>query len=165
MLAISLRRQQRARRTTMARSYYSTVFEHSADEVWNTIRDFNNYPVWVDGAGDSRIEHGRSGDAVGAVRDVLYRGKRIRQQLLALSDIDRSQTYGFCGAPPAPLQDYRATIRVTPVVEGDRAFVEWDATFDCEGARHAELTEFYRDAFATWLGSLRRTLERQAHAA
>ena len=140
----------------MARCYYSTVFEHSADEVWNTIRDFNNYPVWVDGAGESRIEDGRSGDAVGAVRDVLYDGRRIRQRLLALSDVDRSQTYGFCGAPPAPLHHYQATIRVTPVVDGDRAFVEWDATFDCEAGRREELTAFYRNAFATWLGSLDR---------
>jgi polyketide cyclase/dehydrase/lipid transport protein len=149
----------------MARSYYSTVFEQPADAVWNTIRDFNNYPVWVDGAGESDIEDGRSGDAVGAVRDVLYEGQQIRQRLLALSDVDRSQTYGFAGAPPAPLQAYQATIRVTPVVDGDRALVEWDATFDCEGARHAELAEFYRNAFATWLGSLRRALERQARAA
>jgi Polyketide cyclase / dehydrase and lipid transport len=144
----------------MARSYYSTVFEHSADEVWSTIRNFNNYPVWVDGAGESRIEDGRSGDAVGAVRDVLYEGRQIRQKLLALSDVEHSQTYGFAGAPPPPLQRYQATIRVTPVVDGDRAFVEWDATFDCEAARRDELTAFYREAFAKWLGSLRRSLDR-----
>ena len=29
----------------MASSYYSTIFDQSADEVWNVIRDFNNYPV------------------------------------------------------------------------------------------------------------------------
>jgi hypothetical protein len=40
----------------MARSYYSTIFEQSADDVWNVIRDFNNDPVWVDGAAESRIE-------------------------------------------------------------------------------------------------------------
>ena len=27
----------------MAKSYYSTVFDQSADAVWNVIRDFNNY--------------------------------------------------------------------------------------------------------------------------
>jgi hypothetical protein len=146
----------------MAKSYYSTVFEQSADEVWNTIRDFNNYPVWVDGAGESRIEDGKSGDAVGAVRDVLYQGNRMRQKLVALSDVDRAQTYEFCGPPPAylpGLQDFQATLRVTPVVDGDRAFVEWAATFDCERERRAELTDFLRSAFARWLGSLHRSLE------
>jgi hypothetical protein len=148
----------------MAKSYYSTVFDHSADEVWRTIRDFNNYPVWVDGAGESTIEDGKRGDAVGAVRNVLYQGNRIRQRLLALSDLDRTQTYGFAGAPPAyvgGLQAFEATIRVTPIVDGDRAFVEWFATFDCADARREELGDFFRGAFAKWLGSLRRALGTQ----
>jgi len=84
----------------MARSYYSTIFEQSADDVWNVIRDFNNYPVWVDGAGESQIEAGRPGDSVGAIRNVLYNGTRRRQKLLALSDADRSQTYAFAGEAP-----------------------------------------------------------------
>jgi ribosome-associated toxin RatA of RatAB toxin-antitoxin module len=91
----------------MAKSYYSTIFEHSADEVWNVIRDFNNYPVWVDGAGESEIESGKSGDSVGAVRNVLYEGRRIRQRLLAMSDVESSQTYEFAGAASVPVQDYR----------------------------------------------------------
>ncbi len=95
----------------MASAYYSTVFTQSADEIWNVIRDFNNYPVWVDGSGESEIEGGKTGDAVGAVRNVLYQGKRIRQTLLALSDIDRAQTYAFCGEAPMPVRDYRATLR------------------------------------------------------
>jgi hypothetical protein len=69
----------------MASAYYSTIFTQSADDIWNVIRDFNNYPVWVDGSGESEIEDGKSGEAVGAVRNVLYQGKRIRQTLLALS--------------------------------------------------------------------------------
>jgi hypothetical protein len=75
----------------MPKSYYSTIFDESADEVWRVIRDFNNYPVWVDGAGASEIEGGKSGDAVGAVRNVLYNGERRRQRLLALSDVERAQ--------------------------------------------------------------------------
>jgi Polyketide cyclase / dehydrase and lipid transport len=144
----------------MTTSYYSTVFDQSADQVWAMIRDFNNYPVWVDGAGESRIDDGRSGDAVGAVRNVLYQGNRIRQRLLALSDVERSQTYAFEGTPPAPLFAYQATLRVTPIVDGDRAFVEWEASFDCDANRREELATFYSKAFATWLGSLRRALAR-----
>ncbi len=142
----------------MARSYYSTIFEQSADEVWTVIRDFNNYPVWVDGAGESEIEAGKSGDSVGAVRNVLYNGERRRQKLLALSDSERSQTYGFASEPPLHTRDFRATLRVTPVVDGDRAFVEWWATFDCEPERGDERIVFFRDAFAGWLESLRRHL-------
>ena len=149
----------------MARSYYSTIFEQSADEVWSVIRNFNNYPVWVDGAGESEIEAGKSGDSVGAVRNVLYNGVRRRQKLLALSETERSQTYGFASEPPLHTLDFRATLRVTPVVDGGRAFVEWWATFDCDLDRCNERTAFFRDAFAGWLESLRRYLERQAKAA
>jgi Polyketide cyclase / dehydrase and lipid transport len=145
----------------MAKSYYSTIFEQSADEIWSVIRDFNNYPVWVNGAGESEIEDGKSGDSVGAVRNVLYEGKRIRQKLLAMSDLERSQTYEFAGEPSVPVQNYRATLRLVPVVDGDRAFVEWSATFDCEPERRGERVTLFRDAFATWLGSLRRHLESQ----
>jgi len=144
----------------MAKSYYSTVFEQSAADVWRVIRDFNNYPIWVDGAGESAIEEGKTGDTVGAVRNVLYNGGRRRQKLLALSDVERAQTYAFEGAAPIPVWNFQATIRVTPIVDGDRAFIEWFATFDCDPEGQDERIVFFRDAFAGWLGSLRRHLER-----
>jgi hypothetical protein len=31
----------------MAKAYYSTVLDRPAQDVWEIIRDFNNYPVWV----------------------------------------------------------------------------------------------------------------------
>jgi phenylpropionate dioxygenase-like ring-hydroxylating dioxygenase large terminal subunit len=146
----------------MSRSYYSTIFEQPADDVWSAIRNFNNYPLWVDGAGESEIEAGKSGDSVGAVRNVLYNGVRRRQKLLALSDTDRSQTYSFVSEPPIHTRNFRATLRVTPVIDGNRAFVEWWATFDSDLERSEERVEFFRHAFATWLGSLRRHLAGQA---
>jgi Polyketide cyclase / dehydrase and lipid transport len=149
----------------MAEAYYSTVFEQPADAVWRAIRDFNNYPVWVDGAGASAIEEGRAGDAVGCVRNVLYDGRRLRQRLLALSDVERAQVYAFAEEAAAPVANYQATLRVTPVVDGDRAFVEWSARFDCELASAPARCDFFREAFAGWLGSLRRHLQRQAQAA
>jgi Polyketide cyclase / dehydrase and lipid transport len=143
----------------MATAYYSTVFTQSADDLWSVIRDFNNYPVWVDGAGVSEIEDGRSGDTVGAIRNVLYQDRRVRQKLLALSDVERAQVYAFCGEAPMPVHDYRATLRVVPVVDGGRAFVEWSATFDCSPQQLDEWAAFFRDAFGRWLESLRRHLD------
>ena len=139
----------------MAKAYYSTVFEQPAGEVWKIIRDFNNYPVWVHGAGTSEIEQGKAGDSIGAVRNVLYRGRRIRQRLLAQSDVDRSQTYEFADSPTLPVADFMATLRVTPVIDGNRAFIEWWAEFDCEPASRGELTRTLAGWFETWLESLR----------
>jgi hypothetical protein len=138
------------------------VFEQPAPQVWKIVRDFNNYPVWVGGAGESRIEDAKTGDTVGAVRSVLYQERRIRQRLLALSDVERAQTYEFCGVASLPVTDFQATLRVTPVVDGDRAFVEWWATFDCDAARHDELTGALRTSFGKWLESLRTTLSKFA---
>jgi hypothetical protein len=52
---------------------------------------------------------------------------------------------------------------VTPVVDGDRAFVEWWATFDCPVPELDGWTARFTEAFATWLGSLRATLDDAHH--
>jgi len=145
----------------MAKAYYSTVFQQPAADIRQIVRDFNNYTVWVGGAGESRIEDGKSGDTVGAVRNVLYQERRIRQRLLALSDVERSQTYEFCGPPSLPMSGFQATLRITPIVDGDHAFVEWWATFDCEPSQSEELSGTLRGWFAKWLESLRGAVRRQ----
>jgi hypothetical protein len=144
--------------STMAKACHSTVFEQPAPKIWEIVRDFNNYPVWVGGAGESAIEDGKSGDTVGAVRNVLYQERRIRQRLLAQSDVERSQTYEFCDAATLPLTDYQATLRISDVVDGDRAFVEWWATFDCDPDRRDELRGTLQASFEKWLESLRDTM-------
>jgi Polyketide cyclase / dehydrase and lipid transport len=92
----------------MATAYYSTVFQEPAASVWKIIRDFNNYAVWVGGVSESAIEEGKSGDTVGAVRSVHYQGRNIRQRLLALSDVERFQTYEFAGTPTLPVTGFNA---------------------------------------------------------
>ncbi|MGY4574940.1 SRPBCC family protein [Bradyrhizobium sp. USDA 3256] len=144
-----------SRGAPVAKAYYSTVFEQPAGEVWKIIRDFNNYPVWVHGVGTSEIEDGKSGDTVGAVRNVLYRGRRIRQRLLAQSDVERFQTYEFVDTPTLPVTDFSATVQVTPVIDGNRAFIEWWAKFDCDPPRRVELTQTLTGWFEIWLESLR----------
>jgi hypothetical protein len=142
----------------MATAYYSTVFEHSADEVWSVIRAFDHY-AWAGTGIDAEMEDGRPGDAVGGVRRVETGNGTIRQRLVAHSDVERCYTYEFCPPSPFPVRDYRATLRVTPVTDRDGAFVEWRATFDCApDERDRWVTQFERDGFANWLGSLRRHL-------
>jgi hypothetical protein len=106
------------------------------------------------------MEEGKAGDAVGGVRRVATPDQPIRQRLLAHSDLDRFYSYEFCDPVPLSVRDYRATLRVTPITEGDQAFVEWWATFDCaEDERDKWVEQFERNGFATWLGSLRSQLE------
>jgi hypothetical protein len=140
----------------MARSYYSTIFDRPAAEVWAAIRAFDHY-AWAGVAGDVIIEDGKAGDQVGAVRRISAGAKVNRQILLAHSDIDRSYTYALCEPAPFPVRDYTATIRVAPVVDTGTAFVEWWATFDCAAEERDHWTRYFeREGFAKWLASLRR---------
>jgi Polyketide cyclase / dehydrase and lipid transport len=138
---------------------YSTVFEQSADQVWTVIRDFNSYPVWVASVTESHIEEGRSGDAVGCIRNFVEYGTRIRQRLLAHSDLERFYTYESC-EPLGAITYYQGTGRVTPIVDGNRAFVEWSVTFDCLAKEQENCTKLLKEAMPQWLKSLRAVLER-----
>jgi hypothetical protein len=143
----------------MTLSYYSTVLDHSAADVWAVIRDFGHY-AWAGVRGDTIVEDGKSGDAVGAVRSVRTADRHIRQRLLAHSDVERSYTYEFADSAPFPVRGYRATLRVTPVVDGGKAFVEWWASFDCApDERERWITYFEKGGFAVWLSALRRHLD------
>jgi hypothetical protein len=142
----------------MAKSFYSMVLDHSADEVWAFIRSFGDY-AWAGVKSETIIEDGKAGDQVGAIRRVQVGERLIRQQLLAHSDIGRSYTYAFL--EPAPVRNYQATIRIVPVVETGEAFVQWSATFDCvEDAVERWTNTFTHDGFAVWLASLRKVMAR-----
>src|SRR5215469_5435132 len=145
----------------MNKVYYSTVIDHPADQVWSVIRDFNSYPVWVEGIEESHIEEGKSGDAVGAIRNFSSGDTRIRQRLLAHSDLDRSYTFESC-EPLGAITYYRGTGRVTPIVDGDRAFVEWSTVFECVDAEQNNCAAFFKEGTPQWLSSLRATLDRMA---
>jgi uncharacterized protein YndB with AHSA1/START domain len=54
---------------------------------------------------------------------------RIREKLLGLSDRDHSVSYGILETPQ-PLSNHVATLKLTPITDGDRTFAEWTATFD-----------------------------------
>jgi hypothetical protein len=60
-----------------------------------------------------------------------------------------------------PVVDFRATLRLTPVVDSGRAFVEWWASFDCDPPRRGELTGMLQSPFGNWLESLRDEMGRK----
>ena len=115
----------------MARIFTSTVIGAPTAKVWERVRDFNGLPKWHPGIRESRIENGAPPDQIGCVRDFrLQNGDRIREKLLGLSDYDFFYTYTILESP-MPLTDYIATLRLTPITDGDRTFAEWTAEFQC----------------------------------
>lgn len=139
----------------MAKAYVSTVLDHSADDVWSVIRMFDHYS-WAGVKAETTIEDDRKGDQVGSVRRVDYGGRVLRQDLRAHSDVERSYSYGFVSEPSIPVENFAATIRVTPVTDTGRAFVEWWATFDCAADRDKIVKQLEISGFTVWLGALRQ---------
>ena len=143
----------------MPRVYISSVIDAPVAKVWERIRDFNGLPRWHPRIRDSRIENGEPADRVGCVRDFhLQNGDRIRERLLGLSDYDMFCTYSILESP-MPLTDYIATIRLTPVTDGNRTFAEWTAEFDClEDDAEGLVTGIGNDVFLAGFNALKRQM-------
>lgn len=154
----------------LPKAYYSIVLDETAEQVWSLVRDFNNYPRYIEGVTESIIEDDKRGDEVGAVRRFHYGDVWIRQRLVSHSDTERSFTYAgleefpFPGADaaasPAPV-NYQGTLRVTPVVESKQAFVEWFVEFDSAPNEATQWNNLLLPLIAQWTDSLRRTLAGQ----
>jgi uncharacterized protein YndB with AHSA1/START domain len=143
----------------MPRVYVSSVIDAPAARVWERVRDFNGLPRWHPAIRDSRIENGEPSDRVGCVRDFhLQNGDRIRERLLGLSDYDFFCTYSILESP-MPLTDYVATLRLTPVTDGERTFIEWTAEFDCaEAEAEGLVTGIGTNVFQAGFNALKRQM-------
>lgn len=123
----------------------STVIDAPIDQVWAVLRDFNGHERWHPAVAESRIEEGRAGDEAGCVRRFKLRdGAELREQLLRLSDRDRSFSYCILESP-IPLIDYVSTVSLKPVTDGDRTYWEWSSHFAVPEGRETELSALVGD--------------------
>ena len=145
----------------MAKVYISTVLPAPAATVWGIIRDFNALPQWTPFVAESRIEQNLPSDQVGCIRNfVLKDGGRIRERLLALSDSDLSCTYSILESPMG-VENYIATLSLTPITDGNQTFAEWTAEFDAAPDRKAGLvTQIGTGVFQGAFTHLRQRLAR-----
>jgi hypothetical protein len=156
---------------TMTTAHYSTVLNHPLESVWTLIRDFNNYPAYIDGVSESVIEDDKGGDEVGAVRRFCYLGNWIRQRLAGHSDEGHSLPYagiepfpfppGLLPEAPAPTR-YEGTMHLLPVVEGNRTFIEWKVQLDTAPQDADRWQTLFQSWIPDWTHSLERALGRQA---
>ena len=151
----------------MITAYYSSVLDQPIASVWLLIRDFNNYPAYIEGVTESLIEDDKRGDEVGAIRRFLYGGNWLRQRLGAHSDEQHSLTYigvdefGFPTSTeaetPAPAR-YEGTMHLLPIVNGDRTFIEWSVTLDALPHHAEQWRSLLLSLISTWTESLRKAL-------
>ena len=104
----------------------STILDAPTGAVWNVLRDFNGHDRWHPAVATSTIERAQSSDRIGCVRRFkLKDGSELREQLLALSDLE--QTFSYCLLDtPISMFNYVAHVRLLPVTDGDRTFWHWE---------------------------------------
>jgi len=136
------------------RLFVSSVVEAPAEKVWATIRRFDAAANWLPFVKSSPIEDGGDPTRVGCVRVVTQTdGAVFREVLVALSDAERSYSYTFVGSP-VPVRDHRTTLRVLPITDGDRSYVEWSSRFEIAPEHETQLVELMNRNFLAGLRSL-----------
>ncbi len=114
----------------MARAHASSVINAPIEQVWARIRDFNGMPKWHPGIAKSEIVGSQPSDQVGCVRVLtLGNGAVVRERLLELSDMGHHYSYTILDSP-LPVANYRATLRLRRISDGNRTHADWTATFE-----------------------------------
>ncbi len=123
----------------MAQVYVSSVIPAPAPDVWRLVRDFNGLPNWTPFVAESRIEQNLPSDQIGCIRNFTTKtGGRIRERLLALSDYELSCVYTILESDMG-VENYIATLALTPITDGNMTLAEWSAEFDCPADRETAL--------------------------
>lgn len=137
----------------MASVYVTAVIDAPVDRVWEVIRDFNALPKWHPFVESSHIEDGLPSALVGCIRNFQLKndGGTIREQLLTLSDTERSVQYSILDSP-LPVSNYVAKLRVIGITTTNQTLGEWAASFDVPTDGEAEaigaVTNIFEEGFS-----------------
>ena len=125
-----------------------------AEKVWPVIRRFDAAADWLPFVKSSPIEDGGDPTRVGCVRVLTQtNGEVLREVLVALSDTKRFYSYTFVSSP-VPVRNHRTTLRVLPITDGDRSYVEWLSRFEIAPEHETQLVELMNRNFLNDLRSL-----------
>src|SRR6266704_1339726 len=138
----------------MARVFVSSVVDAPAEKVWAMIRRFDAVADWLPFVKSSPIEDGGDPTRVGCVRVLTQTdGEVFREVLVALSDPERFYAYTFVGSP-VPVRNHCTTLRVLPITDGDRSYVEWSSRFEIDPEHETQLVDLMNRNFLAGLRSL-----------
>lgn len=138
----------------MPRVFVSSVVDAPADRVWETIRRFDSVREWLPFVKSSATEDGGDPTRVGCIRVLTQTdGEVFREMLLALSDVERFYSYTFVSSP-VPVRNHCTTLRVSPITDGSRSYVEWSSAFEIDKQYEAQLVNLMNSNFLTGLRSL-----------
>src|ERR1041385_2959178 len=143
----------------MPRVFVSSIVGPPAEKVWALIRRFDAVVDWLPFVKSSPIEDGGDPTRVGCVRVITQTdGEVFREILLALSDAERSYSYTFVRSP-VPVRNHQTTLRVLPITDGDRSYLEWSSRFEIDPQFEARLVDLMNQNFLTGLRGLAEKFE------
>jgi hypothetical protein len=148
----------------MPRIFVSSVVNAPAEKVWASIRRFDAVVNWLPFVKSSPIEDGGDPTRVGCVRVLTQtNGEVFREVLVALSDAERSYSYTFVSSP-VPVRNHRTTLRVLPITDGNRSYVEWSSRFEIDPEHEAQLVDLMNQNFLAGLRNLAEKFSRDGAA-
>ncbi|WP_315776973.1 MULTISPECIES: SRPBCC family protein [unclassified Bradyrhizobium] len=141
----------------------STIIDAPTEAVWEVLRDFNGHDRWHPAVATSAIERSQTSDKIGCVRHFrLKDGSELREQLLALSDLEQSFSYCLLDTP-LQLFNYVAHVRLLPVTDGDRTFWHWESRFTTRPEQAEALTRMVaEDIYQAGFEAIRSHLKQAA---
>lgn len=123
----------------------STIIDAPVNDVWAIIRGFNSHLDWHPVVATSVIEDDLAEDAIGCVRSfTLQTGEALREQLIALSDLEHSFSYKILTSD-VPLMNYTAHVKLSRVTASERTHWRWWSTFATQIGKEAELSTVVRE--------------------
>ncbi|PYJ89931.1 MAG: MxaD family protein [Verrucomicrobia bacterium] len=138
----------------MPRIFVSSVVNAPPEKLWATIRRFDAVAEWLPFVRSSPIEDGGDPTRMGCVRVLTQTdGEVFREVLVALSDAERFYSYTFVSSP-VPVHNHCTTLRVLPITDGDRSYVEWSSRFEIDPQYEAQLVDLMNRNFLAGLRAL-----------
>ena len=144
----------------MPQVFVSSVVAAPAEKVWATIRRFDAVADWLPFVKSSPIEDGGDPTRVGCVRILTQtNGGVFREVLVALSDAERFYSYTFVSSPVS-VRNHRTTLRVLPITDGNRSYIERSSRFDIDPEHEAQLVDLMNRNFFAGLRALAEKMAR-----
>jgi uncharacterized protein YndB with AHSA1/START domain len=107
----------------------SRVIRQPVEEVWGVMRDFAGMGAWhMDVTKMHMLKRARS-DKVGGTRDFFFGAGHLNEELLHLSDLERSFSYRITKSE-LPWINYVSGARLWPVTVNNSTFGVWTGDWD-----------------------------------
>jgi uncharacterized protein YndB with AHSA1/START domain len=138
----------------------SRVIKAPVEKVWGVMRDFAGMGAWHDEITKMHMLKGARSDKVSGIRDFYFGEGHLHEELLHLSDLERSFSYRITECE-IPWLNYVSGPRLWPVTANNTTFGVWTGDWDASPQDDLVLiprTEqnVYQKAFATVEKNLRK---------